>query len=223
MEFIKKVILEPQKAFEEIREAKDSKNYLLLGIGIVITAALLSSISGLILQPIIDYSGLPGASQEMVESMQSSKLVWMVLGAVIFTPLVLLVKTGVFHFMSWMFGGKGTFKKLLAGIAFASVPALFAGVIQIATAFYFKSVLASISVMELASYTSPGLTTPLGILYTLLVLWSIGLAVYALKEIYELKLNKAAVCVLLPYLVFFGITYWSQSMMASMVERAGRA
>lgn len=121
--------------------------------------------------------------------------------------LTWIVETAVYYLLSLVFGGTGGFRRLLAAVAWASVPA-FAWSIIIAFPsylylYYFRGV-----AVEALVETPPLLvqvTTYLGILPSL---WAVYIIVLGLRHYRNLTLRQAIIVGAIPQIAVYAILYF---------------
>lgn len=155
-------------------------------VAISITLTLLSSVTGA--------AGFESAPPPPGMEIPLPPLPVLLVGAAIFGPIFgligLAIGTGILQVMSLMLGGKGAYKGLFVGLAFATVPSI-----------------VQIPVQVLALVAGPVGQVLAGIVNFGVTIWIIGLAVIAVRENNNFTTGRAVAAVLVPVGVLFVVVF----------------
>ncbi len=159
-----------------------------VGLAIYIVIALLNGFAGLTGRRQVPAVGDPDvarAFETYFDAVQSP--VGVLINALFFTPLLLVIGTGIFYLVARLLGGLGTYSGLLATQAFASVPSFLLAPLTL---------LANILRIPV-----------LGGLFTLaFFIWTLVLVVIGIRESMALSTGRAVATLLIPIGVIFLLT-----------------
>jgi len=121
-----------------------------------------------------------------------------------------VIKTGLFHILSLSFGGRGNFRKLLELMGYAQFPLVFSSIIVLVILTIYTPPIDIIEMPDpqmikevLKNEQAFKLT---GILGRFTFFWSLFLSAIAVREVHKISNKKAAASVLIPVILYVGIT-----------------
>jgi hypothetical protein len=160
----------------------------LIGVGIYILVGLANGLAGLTvpMQDLSDLEQLPPEFRDLLVGLVSGvrSPAAALIGAFILNPIGLLITTGIFYGVGYLFGGRGPFSALLATVAYAALPGL---------------PLAPLT--ALLNLAGPNFTPLTSLLSFGAGVWTIVLQVLAVRASLGLSTGRAVATVLVPLLV----------------------
>ncbi len=216
-------ILNPWRAGREFRRLKSEKKWLVALI-IVFTAGLLSLIGNNLVQKktqvlanqyIEEMGVLTEQQRAAVEDFQNIAVMVGVVVGIGLIPFFWVAKSTVFHVLARIFkGGETDLSSAIHLIGYTYLPLIFQGFIDLYRGLTYKIPSYEEYVHEIE--TSDTLLTFVRE-HNIFFIWSLILMVIAVRELYSMSNKKAALVVMLPYVVAWLLQFALQSMSRQLV------
>jgi hypothetical protein len=204
------LLINPNRFFQQVLGEKEQLRYPGL---IILMGAVVAAISG--------YS-MGGISASMMESAMQGMGTIIVIAAVIAafvgTFIVWIVWAGVFFFVSKIFKGTGSFKRCLEVVGYGYVPQIIGALVTVIAALeYLPKVV--VPHLTSAALENPQMiqdaTTALmhdpamveftqisAVISIVFLLWSANIWIFGIKQVRNISMRDAAICVGLPVILF---------------------
>ncbi len=207
------IIQRPSTTLKEIkgREPSISSAFALVGL-LGVTSGLTSIFS------VWKLLGILEVSPSEIGLELPSAFIYQFLGALIFAFSVWFTVAGFFHLLAKMLGGRGSFDKLLELIGWCYIPQIMASIVSFLAILFYSPEIQS-TILEEANYTrrmelirniTSSLPMSTGMAFSrifgiLMLIWFLYLSFLAVREEHEISDLKAAICIIIPTLIYLAV------------------
>jgi hypothetical protein len=200
-------ILNPFKAAEEVRNLKSERKWVLALVIVFVPGLLSVAGNGLIQQKTQSYTtryveemgALTETQRKAIENIQGFIATIGIVVGIVFIAAFWILKSVVFHMLARVFGGnQAEISSTIHLVAYAYLPLIFKGLIDI-----YRGVTYELPSYEEFMFQIQHSDALLNFIreHNMFFIWSLLLMAIVVREQYNLSKKKAALVVLIPYVV----------------------